>query len=263
MSFNPQKCSVLRVTNKKRQVESQYTMCGVVLTLSNQETYLGLELTSNMSWGAHINKITAKSNRSLNMIRRNLGFSSEDIKKNAYQALVRPSLEYAHTVWDPYQANHINQVERIQRKAVRFIKGNYDREASVTAMRCELQLPTLQERRCVARLAMFRKVVTGTTAVRLPDYIEQPTRELRHHHHQTYINPQTQINSYQYSFFPRTIRCWNLLPCTITVAPSQDAFQSHLWKAIDTGQITVARPRDAYMRPRLGSSSQQQPTVVY
>ncbi len=42
----------------------------------NQQVYLGLEfVTSDLSWGPHIQKITSKASRNLNMIRRNISNS--------------------------------------------------------------------------------------------------------------------------------------------------------------------------------------------
>jgi hypothetical protein len=42
---------------------------------------------------------------------------------------VRPSVEYASAVWDPYTRNQINQLEQVQRRAARFVNNNfYNRE---------------------------------------------------------------------------------------------------------------------------------------
>jgi hypothetical protein len=64
---------------------------------------------------------------------------------------VRPSLEYASTVWDPHTQANINKVESIQRRAARFVTNNYDPIASVTTLttqyKTSLNWPTLQHRR--------------------------------------------------------------------------------------------------------------------
>ena len=46
-------------------------------------------------------------------------------KRTAYLSLVRSVLEYGCTVWDPYLQKDIDQLERVQRKAIRFITGDY------------------------------------------------------------------------------------------------------------------------------------------
>ena len=46
-----------------------------------------------------------------------------------------------------------------QRKAARFVKGDFGRESSVTAMLDDLEWPTLASRRKAARVTMFNKAV--------------------------------------------------------------------------------------------------------
>jgi hypothetical protein len=58
------------------------------------------------------------------------------VKAAAYITLVRPSIEYASAVWDPYAKKQTMQLDSIQCRAARFVNNNfYDREpGSVKAM---------------------------------------------------------------------------------------------------------------------------------
>jgi hypothetical protein len=40
-------------------------------------------------------------------LQRNINISNPKVKENAYKALVRPTMEYACTTWDPYQTDFI------------------------------------------------------------------------------------------------------------------------------------------------------------
>jgi len=52
---------------------------------------------------------------------------------SSWTALVRPSLEYASVVWDPYHNNKINQLEKVQRRAARWVLNNFSRHSSINS----------------------------------------------------------------------------------------------------------------------------------
>ena len=66
-----------------------------------------------------------KAKKSLNFLRRNLSKCSINVKENAYLTIVRPLLEYAACVWDPYQEYLLYDLEKIQRRAARWVLSNY------------------------------------------------------------------------------------------------------------------------------------------
>ena len=66
-------------------------------------------------------------------------------------------LEYANSVWDPYQYNKIYIIDRIQRRATCWSLCNYDRYSSVTLMQHQLKWKNLQQRRKIARLSLLYK----------------------------------------------------------------------------------------------------------
>ena len=123
-----------------------YTLHGNDLGLVDTATYLGVDLHKDLSWGPHINKITGRASRTLGFLRRNIQTGSRISKERAYQALVRPTLEYACSTWDPYQKNHIHQIEMIQRRAARYVCNRVHNTSSVTEMLTGLGWETLQER---------------------------------------------------------------------------------------------------------------------
>jgi len=59
-------------------------------------------MTSDFSWNKHVDSVVSKANGTSGFLWRNLQISSPSLKTTAYTSLVRPVLEYASTVWDPY-----------------------------------------------------------------------------------------------------------------------------------------------------------------
>ena len=118
-----------------------------------------------MSFIPHINNITCKATKVLNFIKRNLYKCSQYPKSNAYLSHVRPSLEYASSVWDPYYKTHNLTTEKVQRRAAHWTLGNYDYHSSVSAMLQDLNWPTLQYRQQRARLSLFYKFFTQFNSI--------------------------------------------------------------------------------------------------
>ena len=80
------------------------------------------------------------------LIQRNLKVSSIKTKELAYKALVRPHLEYASTVWSPWQQGLSAMSEKIQRCAARFVLNDYSHHSNVTNMLSRLQWDSLELR---------------------------------------------------------------------------------------------------------------------
>jgi len=64
-------------------------------------------------------------------LRHNLNIGSTSDKEQAYQSLVRPSLEYVCSVCDPHLKSDINKIEMVQRRAARYITNKQRNTSSV------------------------------------------------------------------------------------------------------------------------------------
>ena len=155
-SFNPTKCEVIRITKKRNPIQSTYQIHGHDLTVTKAGKYLGITISNNLSWNAHVNATVKKANNSLAFLRRNLARCPKDVKAQSYQTMVRPILEYASTSWDPYTVTNIQQLEAVQRRAARFVCGDYKTTSSPSQMIAELGREPLQTRRANAKLVMIR-----------------------------------------------------------------------------------------------------------
>jgi len=58
-------------------------------------------------------------------------------------------MEYAADIWDPFHQNNIQQLEKVQHKAVRW---DFNRYSSITAMIEHLSWPSLETRQKISRL---------------------------------------------------------------------------------------------------------------
>ena len=186
MEFNPSKCQVVRVTTSRKLINVTYTLHCQVLEVVTSAKYLGVDISSCLSWNPHIDRITKNATRTLNFVQRNIKTRNQKFRETAYNTLVRPQLESAEPVWDPHTEEKVLQLEKVQRRAARWTTSNYDYRSSTTATVNNLGWRTLELRRADAHLVLFFKIVHGLVAVPLPDYIHPPHRISRHCHSLTF-----------------------------------------------------------------------------
>lgn len=226
MSFNPSKCTVIRIAPRCRDIiDTSYCLHGHTLEVVDSSKYLGVTITEDLTWDKHISSITSKASRTLGFLRRNLKECTLPVKEASYKAMVRPSLENAATVWDPHQQNHIQAIEQVQRRAARFVFNDYSTRTPgcVSNMIKDLNWQSLEQRRKHSRLSMMYKIRNNLVDINADRFLQKSDTRTRGHHRlfQERISDKTLANS----FFPRTVRDWNLLSASVVSAPSVDSFR--------------------------------------
>ena len=125
MSSNVKKCIHVTITKKLTPLPYSYTVGGETILKEQATKYLGVTITSDLSWSKHISNIRAKASRTLGLIRRYFGPCDRTVKEKAYQCLVRPQIDYTASVWSPYTHRDKSMLESVQRQAARFTLGDY------------------------------------------------------------------------------------------------------------------------------------------
>jgi hypothetical protein len=111
-----------------------------------------------------------------------------------------------------YTGKYIDKIERVQRKATRYVCNDYSNDSSVTYMLNRFNWKPLQERRLNIRLCLFYKIVNRLVVVPTENYLVPQLRPSRHYNSMAYTIFGSRHDYYKYSFFPRTVIAWNQLP---------------------------------------------------
>ena len=88
-------------------------------------SYLGVQIAGNLTWHNHVAKVATNGNKMLGFVRCIIRTSTKSTKTLAYQTLVRPTLEYSSCIWSPYQTFLREDLEKVQRRAVRYVCAIY------------------------------------------------------------------------------------------------------------------------------------------
>ena len=136
MNFHVDKCKVLPIFppgkgfhlrdlfNKIYPLNNifYYSLDGNELKYVESEKDLGVHVTSNLSWGDQIDYIYSKASSRLGLLKRALHFVKCPKQKRVfYLAIVRSLFEHCVQIWRPTSDSGILKLERIQKRAVKWI----------------------------------------------------------------------------------------------------------------------------------------------
>ena len=163
MKFKPQQCyklvkTLLQTENEgklgfelwPRFADFARFFCAFALNVYKD---LGLFPASDISWNQHVDKITAKANRVLGLVKRTCrDLKDIDTMNTLYCSLVRPLLEYSCETWNPHTKRNIDKLEAVQRRAARWITRSYD---DYDTRLSKLKLLSLSNRRFNSNVTFF------------------------------------------------------------------------------------------------------------
>ena len=88
MRFQPVKCNMMQLTNKRTsKIQASYKLEGTVLENVVSIKYPGVTITKDLKWNTHISNVCTKPNRTLSFFRRILLSCPQDVREAAYKGL--------------------------------------------------------------------------------------------------------------------------------------------------------------------------------
>ena len=122
MKFNALKCKFPTITCKKSPVTTNYHLGDANLQRVQQEKDLGIMINANLSWDAHIFSVFNRANKMLGLLKRTCPLIEHSkIRQTLYHVFVKSQLCHATEVWSPATAKLQMTLERVQRRATRWI----------------------------------------------------------------------------------------------------------------------------------------------
>ena len=190
MKFHPKKCKVLTVGKKDRgpTVELLYELPfqnysyhmneSIRLDVVSSEKDLGVIVTSKFSQNEQCLEIYNKSSSKLGLLKRVCHFTKNLQQKRAlYLAVVRSQLNHCCVVWRPTTDTMIDKLERIQKRAVKWILNEEDHhynDVEYLSRLRDLNLLHLKYFFILNDLIIFHKIYYkhNDYCVKLPSYLQ-------------------------------------------------------------------------------------------
>lgn len=120
--FNINKCNIMSCSRALCPLQYGYTLDGEEILRVNSVRDLGVTVSSDLTFRAHILAICKKAFQSLGFIlRQSKDFRNPKAVKGLYNALVRSRLETASIIWNPHEVKYSLMLEKIQNKFLRYL----------------------------------------------------------------------------------------------------------------------------------------------
>ena len=240
VDFNPSKTESLLVTQKRDPpLQPNILFNDTIVECKKFHKHLGLTLSSDLTWGLHINDILERAGKRLDILRGLKWKLDRKTLEILYKSYIRPILEYGDIIWLNCSDREKLDLEKFQLQAIRVITG-CTMSTSTANLYLESQFETLEERRTKHSLILFFKIVNGLTGATLrnllPQQVSQRTSyNLRNRN--DYSLDFARIESHFHSFFPATIRHWNALSIDTRNSRTVSIFKRKL-----NNHVTVVKP---------------------
>jgi len=156
LTLNTTKCKQMVITRSRTHQCLQLYFASQPLECVKSYKYLGVIITSNLSWSEQIQTICNKNRKLVGLLYHQF-YLNVDTLCQFYLSCIRPHLEYACTVWDPYLAKERTLLEAVQKFTCKVCCKSWNMDYE--SMLGHLNIPTSQQRRLQLKARMMDQFV--------------------------------------------------------------------------------------------------------
>lgn len=163
--FNINKCLVMTYSRKNQNIVFNYTMNNLQVDRKNETKDLGIVFHSQLIFNNHLTALENSCYKLLGFIFRiTREFQDTSVIIRLFNSLIRPKLEYAIEIWNPYYTYQKLSIEKIQKKCFKycFFKRNHVKfEGGYQDLLQQFNADSLEHRRSIQQQVFLYKIVNN------------------------------------------------------------------------------------------------------
>ena len=163
LAINPSKCSLLIISRKRFKPSVSLRIDSINIPLVDTVKYLGVTISSDLKWNAHIASTCKSTKQKLGLLYRNFHQADKKTLTHLYKSLVLPKLDYCSSVWDPHTAALTNSLESVQSLAAR--RCCKCRSVPSSSLIASLNWPSLQSRHQRQKAQLCRRIICSESII--------------------------------------------------------------------------------------------------
>ena len=190
---------------------------------------LGVTVSDNGCVSQQCLNVTAKARRLTGVMLRTFTSHRRKVIVPLFKSIIRPLVEYATPVWNPCLKKDIAEIEQVQRKVTKYIRGIG--QLSYEDRLHSLDLPKLETRRTYFDLLELYKIIHNLTRSQCRNLIS--LSELRTRGYQCKLKaslPPARLQVRRHFLLERALPQWNALPAEIVQQANLHCFKACLRK---------------------------------
>ena len=227
VKFNLNKSESLVVSRKNiKPIHPDLNMSNILIPNVQTHKHLRIHLSSDGSWDYHINSISRKAWKRINVM-HHLKKLLDRKSLQVYFSFIRPILEYGDVIWNNIPQYLKDDLDKIQNEAARIVKG-CSKLVSLSNLQQECGWESLSERRRKHNLTLFYKMVKGFVPPYLSSLVPHLNSNISNYNLRNVNNIARRTHLYKNSFLPSVVDEWNLLPQEIRNLESVSNFMHYL-----------------------------------
>ena len=194
MHFNFEKFTLLSFFSR---FNSTYTINDLPIVSKTSHKDLGVVITSDLKWNAHLEFILSKAYKVLHLLRRTFNTTNSiTTKKFLYLCLIRSRVSYCSPIWRPFLLKNIKLLEDLQRRATKFILQDF----------------TISLVSYVSEFFFLKQLKRPIPGFNILDFVTFTTSKTRSSSSNKLKHTFSHTSSSHHFYFNRLPRIWNALP---------------------------------------------------